>query len=164
MEYNVNGQITFDDYLQCNKTLNRYKGFIWLTILFIIILIIFSNAVSFLSALEALSDLCFAFGIIGIIFNLMKRWLYKSEYNASELSKHIQKIKIDEERISIEIGSFNTFIKRESLKTSVFRDLPLKNARFAAQRARNCKGTSKNNRFLEVPKSFNLKKIIKGNL
>jgi protein-disulfide isomerase len=39
----------------------------------------------------------------------------------------------------------------ESLKTSVFRDLPLKNARFAAQRARNCKGTSKNNRFLEVP-------------
>jgi hypothetical protein len=40
---------------------------------------------------------------------------------------------------------------RESLKTSVFRDLPLKNARFAAQRARNCKGTSKNNRFLEVP-------------
>ncbi|MDR2702053.1 MAG: hypothetical protein LBB72_06460 [Spirochaetaceae bacterium] len=40
---------------------------------------------------------------------------------------------------------------RESLKTSVFRDLPLKNARFTAQRARNCKGTSKNNRFLEVP-------------
>jgi hypothetical protein len=39
----------------------------------------------------------------------------------------------------------------ESLKTSVFRDLPLKNARFAAQRAKNCKGTSKNNRFLEVP-------------
>jgi hypothetical protein len=39
----------------------------------------------------------------------------------------------------------------ESLKTSVFRDLSLKNARFAAQRARNCKGTSGNNRFLEVP-------------
>ncbi|MDR2701152.1 MAG: DUF362 domain-containing protein, partial [Spirochaetaceae bacterium] len=43
---------------------------------------------------------------------------------------------------------------RESLKTSVFRDLPLKNARFAAQRARNCKGTAKNNRFLEVPIIF----------
>ncbi|MDR2700809.1 MAG: LysE family transporter [Spirochaetaceae bacterium] len=43
---------------------------------------------------------------------------------------------------------------RESLKTEVFRDLPLKNARFVAQRARNCKGTSKNNRFLEVPGSF----------
>ncbi|MDR2701899.1 MAG: hypothetical protein LBB72_05675 [Spirochaetaceae bacterium] len=43
------------------------------------------------------------------------------------------------------------YISGESLKTSVFRDLPLKNARFTAQRARNCKGTSKNNRFLEVP-------------
>jgi hypothetical protein len=43
---------------------------------------------------------------------------------------------------------------RESLKTSVFRDLPLKNARFAAQRARNCKGTSENNRFSEVPYNY----------
>jgi hypothetical protein len=38
-------------------------------------------------------------------------------------------------------------IIRESLKTSVFRDLPLKNARFAAQRARNCKGTSETTGF-----------------
>ncbi|MDR2516440.1 MAG: hypothetical protein LBC88_03550, partial [Spirochaetaceae bacterium] len=38
-----------------------------------------------------------------------------------------------------------------SLKTSVFRDEPLKNACFAAHRARNRKGTSENNRFLEVP-------------
>ncbi|MDR2702541.1 MAG: hypothetical protein LBB72_08930, partial [Spirochaetaceae bacterium] len=45
----------------------------------------------------------------------------------------------------------------ESLKTSVFRDLPLKNARFAAQRARNCKGTSENNRFSEVPMIFERK-------
>jgi hypothetical protein len=42
----------------------------------------------------------------------------------------------------------------ESLKTSVFRDLPLKNARFTAQRARNCKGTSENNRFSEVPLTY----------
>jgi hypothetical protein len=49
----------------------------------------------------------------------------------------------------INTGICNNY--RESLKTEVFRDLPLKSARFAAQRARNCKGTSKNNRFLEVP-------------
>ncbi|MDR2511382.1 MAG: CDP-glycerol glycerophosphotransferase family protein, partial [Bacteroidales bacterium] len=40
-----------------------------------------------------------------------------------------------------------------SLKTSVFRDDPLKKACFTACRTGNCKGTSKNNQFFEVPKT-----------
>ncbi|MDR2702076.1 MAG: AMP-binding protein [Spirochaetaceae bacterium] len=53
--------------------------------------------------------------------------------------------------MALKFRSIPKIIFWEFLKTSVFRDLPLKNARFAAQRARNRKGTSKNNRFLEVP-------------
>jgi hypothetical protein len=42
------------------------------------------------------------------------------------------------------------FLIWASLKTEVFRDAQIKNTCFAAHRARNRKGTSENNRFLEV--------------
>ncbi|MDR2512121.1 MAG: CDP-glycerol glycerophosphotransferase family protein, partial [Bacteroidales bacterium] len=54
-------------------------------------------------------------------------------------------------QITEKIYNYYNIDKRASLKTSVFRDDPLKKACFTACRTGNCKGTSKNNQFFEVP-------------
>jgi glycosyltransferase involved in cell wall biosynthesis len=62
------------------------------------------------------------------------------------------------------IKHFDFNKSRAPLKTSVFRDEPLKNACFAAHRARNRKGTSENNRFLEVPDNQDIFIVAVGRL
>ena len=124
MEYNLNGIVSFDDYVQFNKT-HRKRGFYkiigiinWFFYLALIILIALLALVLILgpeSPLDFIKNNSAAMALLAcgsslILFNTIgMRLIYKKHYDANKLLQQTQNIKINEQSISIisESGAIN---------------------------------------------------------
>lgn len=123
MEYCINGQITLDDYIQFYKAQTKIRRLIVLICLFWPILLILLISLSIREFFWVLNVFPI-FGIVGTLcigYNLIDRSICKGFYNSSDLSKNIQNIIIEKERITIEAGSFKSTINKANFK-KIIRD------------------------------------------
>ncbi|MDR2210857.1 MAG: hypothetical protein LBO65_05230 [Spirochaetaceae bacterium] len=129
MEYNLNGKVSLDDYIQFNKFYQKHGFFGKLRILFFLALCVFL-ALAILPNLDALIDvfkesplgfikifmpviICL---IVFIVFNtVVQPLIYKKHYNANKMLQQNQNIKINEQFISVTTEKGNNKLTKSDI-------------------------------------------------
>jgi hypothetical protein len=131
MEYNLNGKVSFDDYVRFNKTHKKHGFYKIFRLIFYPALIIYI-AYTFIPVIETLKNkiltslitliiFLILFYIISILFNItVMRLIYKRHYNANKLLHQTQSIKINEQSISITAQSGTSILTKEDINKIIY--------------------------------------------
>jgi hypothetical protein len=139
MEYNLNGKISLEDYIQFNKAYQRYgikkiiRPIIYIGLIIFIFYSFAPNAETF-KELYKISPLIFLklmlpiiLVIIGLIlfFTIGVKLIYKRHYNANKALQQLQNITINESCITIKTEINNGSFTKETIN-KIIRNYPLK--------------------------------------
>jgi hypothetical protein len=134
MEYNLNGKVSLDDYVQFNKTHKRH-GFYKIFRLIIYPALIIIIALILIPEIETLKDILMdsplyfiktfspviVFIICLILFNSIgMRLIYKKHYNANKLLQQTISMKINEQFISIAAESGTSNLTKKVINKIIY--------------------------------------------